>query len=145
MSSIDLVAAGARLHQVYCGICHSLPNRAGESGKAGPKWYGLIGKSTRHRKVLVKPAGVQSITVDDQYIAKSIRQPNLHLAIRETALQLGSAYPPSMPPYPHLTPQEVPCTDRIYEDAERAGESRPTRSLGSEAGRARVADRTASR
>ncbi len=103
---IDLVAAGARLHQVYCGMCHSA-QPAGESGKAGPKWYGLIGKSTRQREVLVKPAGVQSIIVDDEYIAKSIRQPNQHLAIRETAPQLGSAYPPSMPPYPHLTPQEV--------------------------------------
>jgi putative heme-binding domain-containing protein len=103
---IDLVAAGASLHQVYCGICHSV-KPGGEPGKAGPTWHGLIGKSTRQRKVLIKPIGVQSIAVDDEYIEKSIRQPNLHLAIRQTAPQMGSAYPPSMPPYPHLTPQEV--------------------------------------
>ncbi len=102
---IDLVVAGATLHQVYCAMCHSA-KPAGEPGKAGPKWYGLIGKSPGERKVLVKPTGIQSITIDDQYIENSIRQPNLHLAIRETDPQKGSAYPPSMPPYPHLTPQE---------------------------------------
>ena len=102
---IDLVDAGAKLHQVYCNICHSVKPE-GEPGKAGPGWHGLIGKSPRQRKVLVKPTGVQSIAVDDDYIEKSIGQPNLHLAIRETEPQLGSPYPPSMPPYPHLTSQQ---------------------------------------
>ncbi|MAG94660.1 MAG: hypothetical protein CMJ48_13075, partial [Planctomycetaceae bacterium] len=108
---INLVSAGAMLHQVYCGMCHSLKPE-GESGKAGPQWHGLIGRSTRQRKVLIGPAGSKpgttaSVTVDDEYIEKSIRQPNLHLAIRETAPQMDSPYPPSMPPYPHLTPQQV--------------------------------------
>lgn len=103
---IDLVASGATLHQVYCSICHSVKPE-GESGKAGPKWYGLIGQSPGERNVFVKPTGIQSITIDDQYIEQSIRQPNLHLAIRENASQMGSFYPPSMPPYPHLTPQQV--------------------------------------
>ena len=104
--TINLVSDGAMLHQVYCSICHSLQPE-GETGKAGPSWHGLIGKSTRQRKVLVKPAGIQSITIDDKYIEESILQPNLHLAIRETGPQMDSPYPPGMPPYPHLTPQQV--------------------------------------
>lgn len=102
---IDLVAAGARLYQTYCSLCHSIEPE-GEHGLAGPAWYGLIGKLPRSRNVLVQPIGIQTITADDEYIETSISQPNLHLAIRETDPEKGNAYAPSMPPYPHLTPQE---------------------------------------
>jgi len=120
---VDLVAAGAKLHQVYCGICHSV-KPAGESGKAGPQWYGLIGKSPRERKVFSKKTGIAPIIVDDEYIENSIRQPNLHLATRETAPQLGDAYPPSMPPYPHFTPQQTRSLTafmKTLNDAENRG------------------------
>ncbi len=111
---INLVELGKDLSERQgCVICHSL-KKGGEPEKIGPGWYGMFGKEPSERQVMVargmgdlKAVGQKSITADDRYIEQSIREPTLHLALRETDPEKGTPYPPTMPAYLHLSNQEM--------------------------------------
>lgn len=103
---INLVELGKTIAANYaCLECHSVAQEM-ESGKQGPGWFGLIGKTTREKNVLQLGREIR-IRVDEDYIRRSVLEPAAYLAIRQDEPQKGAPFLPIMPPYPMLKPLEI--------------------------------------
>ncbi len=84
----DLAGGGKKLYASMCKSCHSVDGTPG----IGPTWQGLYGK-TNHT-VLVGGAPQPPITVDDEYIIESIRNPNA---------KISQGFQPGMQPFDEKT------------------------------------------
>ncbi|MFC0019483.1 DUF6807 family protein [Roseibacillus persicicus] len=110
--TIELVAQGEALsHRFGCLECHSV-DKAGEAGKIGPGWYGLIGQKGKEREVQANtgdggPATRRRVAIDEQYIKAAILDPLQHLVLQESGEMKGQPFPAIMPPYPHLEGQSI--------------------------------------
>lgn len=73
----EAAASGENLYKALCLSCHSVNGTPG----TGPSWKGLFTKDGdkyvgRQREVIMPDGSKQTITVDEAYIAESIRKPN---------------------------------------------------------------------
>ena len=90
--SKDPLVLGKDLYN-KCAACHSLEK---ETDKIGPTWYGLFPKdgSYRKREIIDNDTGqIKTITLDENYIIRSIRNPSTEISIREYGSQKGKPYP----------------------------------------------------
>lgn len=73
-----------------CLACHSLDG----TPKVGPTFKGIRGR----QEIVLTDGGERTITVDEPYLRRSIREPNADLV---------KGFPPVMPPFPGLSEDEV--------------------------------------
>ncbi len=89
--SADLIAAGEALaNQSGCLGCHSLDG----SRRVGPSLLGLAGSD-------------RSVTRDGQDVTVTAGVDYLARALREPSAEIAQGYPPAMPPYAHLTADDI--------------------------------------
>jgi nitric oxide reductase subunit C len=81
----------------YCGVCHTLP-AAGTAGVFGPS-HDHIGSLASAR--ISDPSYSGSATTPADYLQESIVEPGVYIAPGGTNSRM------SMPPFDHLSPEEV--------------------------------------
>jgi cytochrome c oxidase subunit 2 len=90
-TAADLVAVGKTLaEQNGCTGCHSLDG----SRMVGPSLKGLAGS----KRSFTRNGQDMTATADFDYLARALREP---------AAEIAQGYPPAMPPYAHLSEQDI--------------------------------------
>ena len=86
-----LIAAGEALaNQNGCLGCHSLDG----SRRVGPSLLALAGSE----RAIIRNGQDATVTADSDFLARALREPSAEIA---------QGYPPAMPPYTHLTEEEI--------------------------------------
>ncbi len=96
---IDYVTLGKETFEaVGCNVCHTTtPNSTAAS--TGPNLFGLFRPEPRPRDVVEGGEGHRfTVKANHEYLVRSIRSPADQLAIHETGIKKGEAYPALMPP-----------------------------------------------
>lgn len=97
---IDLVKLGDEaFHSLGCAECHSV-QRDDTALKTGPNLFGLFTAEPRERKIVSGGEGhTFTVKADRAYLERSLRTPQVELAIGEHGPLEGKPYPPVMPPF----------------------------------------------